>query len=260
MHIQLEVTTICNYDCFYCAGRDMEQRHMEMSLFEKIIKDIPADKVHRVSLQGEGEPTLHPEFWRMVETVSDLGHIPYTISNGTRLKPELIKKYFPSVFGISIDTINAEEAEKIKRYNLKKVLKNLDKLLECYDPMKIVIHTVDYGQDIQLLSEYLRERKIYNHVIQPLQIKDDYSYRYQDKVEVPQEKCTYQCGFIDEPVLRYYNIDGVEMPCCYIKNVSVYTSIENIKTQLDNKVIPDACAGCRELYDKEDLTKVFKVQ
>ena len=127
MHIQIEVTTKCNYECFYCAGRDLPQQHLDMALFARILEGIPPGK-HRISLQGEGEPTMHPNFWEMVETVIALGHMPYTITNGSLMNAEKIAKYFPRI-GISLDTVDPAEAQRIKRYKLDKMLGKLDELL-----------------------------------------------------------------------------------------------------------------------------------
>ncbi len=257
MHIQIEVTTVCNYQCFYCAGRDMPQKHMDMDLFKDILRRIPPGK-HRVSLQGEGEPTMHPNFWEMVELVTGMEHIPYTITNGSRIEPAQIARYFPRI-GISLDTIDPNEAQRIKRYKLHQVLKKLGDLLKVYEARRIVIHTVDYGQDIAPLKSYLAGLGITKHVVQPLQIKDDYAYRYKEMVAAPAKKCSYSCGFVNAPIMRFYNLNGIEMPCCYIKDASKFVSIEDIKNSLDNKIVPSACSGCREIYEGEEMSRVFQV-
>lgn len=257
MHIQIEVTTICNYQCFYCAGRDMPQRHMDMELFKGILKRIPPGQ-HRVSLQGEGEPTMHPHFWEMVEMVKQLGHTPYTITNGSIMDPAQVIRFFPRI-GISIDTIDPDEAHRIKRYKLRKVLKNLESLLKVYEARRIVIHTVDYGQDIKPLKSYLAGLGITKHVVQPLQVKDDYAYRYKELAAAPQKACSYNCEFVNSPIMRYYSLNGVEMPCCYIKDTSKFVSIEDIKQSLDNQIVPPACAGCGELYKDEKRARIFQV-
>lgn len=258
MHIQIEITTICNYGCFYCAGRDMPQQHMSMELFKEIIRKLPENAPHRISLQGEGEPTLHPGFWDMVEMVTELGHVPYTITNGTRLNFHKVFRYFPRI-GISIDTYDPAEAERIKRYNLAKVLRNVETLLETYDPWRIIIHTVDYGQDIQPLKDYLDRQGITKHVVQPLQIKDDYAGRYETLVSHLEKNISYRCGFVTAEVMKYYNLQGIEMPCCYIKNTEFFVSSEHIRKSLAKKVVPKVCQGCRELYEGEEMSRVFLI-
>jgi wyosine [tRNA(Phe)-imidazoG37] synthetase (radical SAM superfamily) len=68
---QLEITTRCNFDCYYCAGRLMRQGDMPYDTFTALIdRHIATYGLPKVvSLQGEGEPTLHHDFLRMAEFV-----------------------------------------------------------------------------------------------------------------------------------------------------------------------------------------------
>jgi hypothetical protein len=47
--------------------------------------------------------------------------------------------------------------------------------------------------------------------------------------------------------MRYYDIEGREMPCCFIKDVSTFTSIDALADSLLQGVVPPPCAGCREI-------------
>lgn len=59
--------------------------------------------------------------------------------------------------------------------------------------------------------------------------------------------------------MRFSNLQGIEIPCCYIKDTSKFTSTEDIKHALDNHTVPEVCSGCRQLYEDEDLSKVFQI-
>lgn len=255
-YVQIELTTICNFACFYCAGRDMPQRHMEMAVFERIVGRLPpatsgAGQV-TVSLQGEGEPTLHPRFWEMVDAVRATGHQTYTITNGTRVDVDLFNAGLTSV-GVSIDTVDPQEADRIGRFNLPRVLANFEALLKVMGPDRVVVHTVHYGQAVAPVQAYLRQLGVRRHIVQPLQVKDDYARRYADQAQAvlqqlaPPPVTHFKCGFLDTPRMRFFDIDGREMPCCFIKDASVYTSIDDLRQQLTGRRVPSACAGCREL-------------
>jgi len=259
---QIEVTTICNFDCYYCAGRDMEQRHMEMDVFARILTRFAPFTGMTVSLQGEGEPTLHPAFWDMARAVRNHGLRAYTITNGSRVDAAQFASSLHSV-GVSVDSLDADEARRIGRYNLPKVLANLESLVQAMGPMRVTVHSVNYGQDIEPLRAYVRSLGVQRHIVQRLQAKDDYVRSYSDKTRQPGDAAAqpivfaprrampmlehYSCSFLDTPRMRYYDIDGTEMPCCYIKDTTVYTSIDDLRQTLSLRQVPAACAGCREL-------------
>lgn len=225
----------------------MNQRHMPIKIFEKIIKSLPQQPL-TINLQGEGEPLLHPQFKTIVQTTIDHGHKPYVITNGTRLPLETIKQHFPTI-GISIDTLDAQLSDRIGRVNLAKVLRNLNRLIDSGYPTKNVnIHTVNFGQDIRPLSAYLEERKLRNHIIQPLQIKDDYRIHYPDVQFHAPRQHNFRCSYIDNQTMLYFNIDAIVMPCCYIKQPEKFISHEHIVNSLNQRVVPESCRGCRELY------------
>ena len=148
-----------------------------MACFDGILSRI-AKGCHVVSLQGEGEPMVHPLFWGMVEKVRDAGYIPYTITNGSIIDCQRIKQFFPQI-GISLDTINPVEAQNIGRFKLNQVVQNLMKLANTLRPEQIIIHSVDYGQDFKSLHYFLQQHGLTRHIVQPLQQKSDYRQHYE---------------------------------------------------------------------------------
>lgn len=244
MYTQIEITTHCNYGCFYCAGRDMPQKHMSWELFLSILRGLPAG-AGVISLQGEGEPMLHPRFWDMVDAVTAARKTPYTITNGSALiDPERVARRFPSI-GISVDTLDADLANKVGRYDLAKVLKNIEGLLLAADPRRVIIHTVDFGQNLDDVTRFVRSRRL-RHIIQPLQPKPDYAYRYGIKADFGQ--CTYNCAQLAKPKDAYFTIEGQKLPCFFIKDVSKFESKERLIEQLGRREVPACCEGCRMIY------------
>ncbi len=174
--VQIEITTVCNFGCFYCAGREMPQRHMKPALFDKILASLPDVRL-TISLQGEGEPTMHPYFWDMVGKVVMSGKSPYTITNGSNIDIMRTVRLFPQI-GVSLDTLDEDEAKRIGRFGLPGVLRNLEQLIVAMGPKRIIIHSVDYGQPLEALRSYVQGLGISRHVVQPIQPKADYSLRY----------------------------------------------------------------------------------
>jgi len=220
----------------------MPQVDMPLYQFKKIIKKhiaqygVPTE----VSLQGEGEPTLHKDFFEMAEIVKQLGSVPYTITNGTNLHPESFLPNFEKI-GVSIDTLNSKLAEKIGRYNLPRVLSLVEQLRP---HMQIIVHTVAIANDLPDVARYCEERGLH-HIVQPLQTKPDYSYRYQHMPLKFHRPEPFACRFLHEPLMRYYDINGEEMPCCFIKNSSELPSLQNMKNMENQQQTPKVCRGCQ---------------
>jgi sulfatase maturation enzyme AslB (radical SAM superfamily) len=246
MFHQLEITTRCNFSCWYCAGRDMPQKDMAWDTFSSIV-DAIAQPGSTVSLQGEGEPTLHPQFWDMVRYVRTKGHIPYSIINGSRVDAKLIARHFLTI-GISIDTLDPVQAEAIGRHNLAKVLANLDALLQVMVPQRIVIMTVDMEQPLDALHNWVKEQGFARHIVQPLMQKQDYSQRYPQKAPQPLPPASAQtCRFVQQDTMRFYTREGQALPCCFIKNTQGIASIAALRGLLQAGEPPPGCLGCKEL-------------
>jgi hypothetical protein len=112
----------------------------------------------------------------------------------------------------------------------------------------IIIHTVDMGQPLGPLKHLLAERGIAKHVVQPLQPKADYAQRYAQNEPQSWGPCTYHCRFLAAPLMRYYDITGLEMPCCFIKDTAEFTSNEQLRQQLNRHIVPAVCQGCSAIF------------
>lgn len=264
LYRQLEITTRCNFSCLYCAGRVMPQRDMSWDVFVNIIDSIPPVR-GTVSLQGEGEPTLHPKFWEMVEYVSRAGHVPYSIINGSRVDVERMAYWFPRL-AISIDSFDEDFSRKIGRVNPEKVLHNFMALLRVMGPERLVVMTVDMGQPLDDLIDFLKKHSIRRHIIQPLMRKVDYAVNYSDgflrrstdfsiqSYMGRGKSCT--CRYLYQDSMRYYNWEGLALPCCFIKDTRGIDSIDGLRRDMESGIVPFGCMGCRELVYKTSQNPV----
>ena len=257
MYYQFEVTTHCNFQCFYCAGRDLAQRHMEWDLFARLLASIPAGR-HEIALQGEGEPTAHPRFWDMVDAVRARGFVPYTITNASHVDVERFARAFPRV-GVSLDTLDPLEAGRIGRHNLDRVIANIDALAERMGPRCIHVKAVDYGQALAPLADFVRARGLGDLAVQPLQGKHDYAQRYPERLESPPPRYTHRCRYLEQPLRRYYDVEGREYPCCFIKDPRLYEPAASLRAKMSAGEVPPACAGCREILAPESQPRVRSV-
>jgi MoaA/NifB/PqqE/SkfB family radical SAM enzyme len=247
MYYQIEVTTRCNYSCYYCAGRDMPQKDMSWETFMQVVDSIkvPASVV---SLQGEGEPSLHPRFFEMAEHLISREHTPYTILNGSRIDAQALDRLFPK-FGVSVDTIDEQLAEQIGRHNLPKVLSHMEMLLDVIHPKRITIMTVDMGQDLAQLRQWVKRQGFGRHVVQKLSPKADYARRYTVPVTDirHQAQGPRQCNFLNKPSARFFTWQGKELPCVFMKNHTDFLFIEELRAKLLAGQTAMCCDGCVHL-------------
>jgi MoaA/NifB/PqqE/SkfB family radical SAM enzyme len=217
---------------------------MSPATFEAILGRLPPGR-HVVSLQGEGEPLAHPDFWHMAERVARAGYVPYTITNGSLVDPARMAALFPTV-GFSLDTLDAAEAERIGRRHLKRVLARFDALCRAMEPWRIVVHSVDIGQNLAPLRAFLAARGVAQHIVQPLQGKPDYRAGYPGW-EVAAIRRRGICRHLVNPTGRYFTVAGLGLPCAYIKDTAAYRSDAQLRAEFMAGRVPAACAGCREL-------------
>lgn len=133
--LNIEPTTRCNFSCWYCVGRHMEQRDIEVDDFERVLDNFPTVKA--IALVGEGEPLMHKGFFDMARMASARGIRVLTISNGSTFSTSNVAKLCEagvSYVSISIDSIDpATFASSRIDGDLNQVLKGIERLARYRD-------------------------------------------------------------------------------------------------------------------------------
>ncbi len=108
----IELTNYCNLACPECASGSgtmkRKKGYMSISLFEKIIDEAGSGLMH-ANLYFQGEPMMHPEFFRIIEMASMLRTTVST--NGHFLTEESAERIAASSLGrliISLDGMDSE--------------------------------------------------------------------------------------------------------------------------------------------------------
>ena len=128
--LNVEPTTRCNFRCWYCIGRHMEQRDISVASFAKILEHTPT--VATIALVGEGEPLLHPDFFTMARTATAQNMKVVIISNGSLLNDENIKNLCESgviCISISLDSTDPGQFSQSRiNGSLSAVLRGISRL------------------------------------------------------------------------------------------------------------------------------------
>ncbi len=105
--IHVEPTNACNLRCVHChhhVGNNPSLVRpfgiMKMDVFAKVVEEAAALNC-AVTLNVQGEPTLHPRFVDMVAALKDKGIFVSIITNGTRMTEELAR----ALLGLGLDRV-----------------------------------------------------------------------------------------------------------------------------------------------------------
>ncbi len=109
--IVLELTNRCNLRCAHCfEGRHGGRDWLAAEVFEQIVGHASTLGYGEISLTG-GEPTLHPDFARIVERLAEAGYEFGMVTNGwnfARVWP-LVKAHQPRFRGVTFSLDGAGE-------------------------------------------------------------------------------------------------------------------------------------------------------
>lgn len=263
--VAIEVTTQCNFDCDYCYTKNYPNKMMDMDTFKRIIREWASYPGNvDFSLSGEGESLLHPQFWDFVQHIrTTTKHKVSLITNGSTLTPTNIQKIRDNmdIVRVSLDTMDPDMAERVGRHFHSRVVQNIRLLAKT--GIRMLVMTTNFGQDIDPVGKFVKSLNQPNalHVTQPLQPKADYASGYtmfEKPIQfVPRKPSYVQCGNIIANSIIMYTVDGLKLPCCYIKDRSAYPGYESmVKMMTDptNTTIPPCCTGCSLLtYRRMDV-------
>lgn len=133
--LNIEPTTRCNFNCWYCVGRHMRQEDIKLENFAKVLDNFPTVKA--IGLVGEGEPLLHKDFFTMAQMAKERGIRVMIISNGSAFSQSVIKKLCEAEIayvGISIDSTDpATFASSRLDGDLPKIWQGIEKLRQYRD-------------------------------------------------------------------------------------------------------------------------------
>ena len=131
--MDVEPTTGCNFRCTMCqvSSPNFKSKNMTIDTFKILIKNNP--QLIKIKLQGMGEPLVNKYFFEMIEICNKHGVFVETVTNGSLLNNENIKKVLNSKsiyrISISIDGASKEIFEGIRvKSNFGTVIDNVKNL------------------------------------------------------------------------------------------------------------------------------------
>ena len=164
--INIEPTTRCNFNCWYCIGRHMKQADIEVADFGNMLNNFP--KLKTIALVGEGEPLMHKGFFVMAQMARERGIRVMIISNGSAFSQSVIEQLCETevaYVSISIDSYDPDTfASSRLDGELAKVWRGIRKLRDYRDAHgysfpKIALKGTLFSHTIDQLPQIVEEAK-----------------------------------------------------------------------------------------------------
>lgn len=134
LSVELHLTDICNLKCEWCTDKELRKNGavMQLDVVSRLFREFWRHGTG-VTLEGGGEPTMHPEFQRVAEIGQSNSLDMGLITNGTVDISESISRMRWA--RISLDSSTREEYRQEKGVDcFERVLANLEKMSAARDP------------------------------------------------------------------------------------------------------------------------------
>ena len=127
LYLLIEPTPVCNLKCVMCFQMDRQtfkskkyKGFIKLDLFKRIIDEAHHGGTKAITLASRGEPTLHPQFGKMLRYCAEKFYEVKVNTNATNLNEDLIHSILESnvhhlVF--SIDSHTREDYKKIRGFD-----------------------------------------------------------------------------------------------------------------------------------------------
>lgn len=143
-HVQIILSDLCNQDCHFCAyrmdggfstekfadefGNKNPNRRIPTEKALEIIEDCAALGVEAIEFTGGGEPTVHPDWLKIIGRAQELGMQTGLVTNAVKLKDDpVIDKL--TWLRVSLDAGTPETYERVRKSKAwNKVQSNLQML------------------------------------------------------------------------------------------------------------------------------------
>jgi radical SAM protein with 4Fe4S-binding SPASM domain len=112
--IVVEPTNACNLACQYCGNKDMVRpaSYLSLAMYERLLDEMVALDIPRLTLHTIGEPTLHPRIGELVRMAAERERVAVLSTNGTLLRKESLARSLveggPEILNVSVDAADAE--------------------------------------------------------------------------------------------------------------------------------------------------------
>ena len=234
--VQIHLTDLCNLACRYCyyyapdsPNRPSGKNHLAFDLFTKVVNDCVDIKVDTLYLSGQGDPTLHPRFYDMLQYLRDRPLSVTTYSNGTFP----LERCRDILLGTDRIVINLGEADRASYRALQgrdlfvRVIKNIRELARLKPELnpnfriEVVFITTSLNEASRLRTENL-VKKLGAHLLQQKVAEISQHNRHimfpdQDRAEIEGDWPPCYHGWFYSAI----KLNGDVNVCCFLQRLTI---------------------------------------
>lgn len=172
-HLALEITQVCNLNCFMCIREytRYEKGNLSLEQFETILKKL--NRLRLIALVGMGETLMNPHIYDMLQIAENKGINVSMVTNGTLLNEKNIKRLTSATkyISVSIDSPSPENYMRIRGADLNNTKSHLKKLKEIRPDIRLGIRAILMKDNVNeitgfvgLAKEVSADEIVFSHV------------------------------------------------------------------------------------------------
>ncbi len=163
---QIEVTTVCNYNCVMCnrnfVSSDRKDRLMSIEEFQRILSHLPGSIRHIFFMGQMGDAFCHPKFYDILDCAHGRKYHLSIATNGERLTRERIDRltrYNLWRLHVSLDSIDDEVYSTIRGGSIRKIIDNLKYFKDRNPATSLFLAMVLMKDNIDGMDKFLETAK-----------------------------------------------------------------------------------------------------
>lgn len=216
----LEITNICNLNCFFCPKTDRAKRRLTMDEFETLTNRLQGE-IKFLYFHLMGEPLLHPLLPQFITIARAKGFIPVLTTNGTLLSQGYsVIDALPHKIQISLHSHEGNSREdaceyinEVMKFSLEAAARGIVVVLRFWNEGGSESNNDNL---IQLISQYVPQP--WTQRYDGWRLKENLYIEYDKIFEWPDsERDEYACNESFCYALRNQIgvlVDGSVVPCC----------------------------------------------
>lgn len=275
--IALEIYGGCNYACPMCPqaeGRERDYlKKIPVEVFKKVVDDGLQYGLEVVSLQGSGEPTLHPQMAEFARYVKSKGLKCISLTNGLLLSPKLSEDLIRSgldTLRVSAIGYDRETYHKwMSQDAFERVREQVIRFREIRDRLgakteltlyHLVLNADDKDREVELYR-----RNWVEHCGVPGEIWMMHNWGGTYEAGIPYHRAhgaKRSCGRPRSPYLTVRaggtgGHTGTVVPCCFVLGQDSKAELGHLDTQSIAEVVAGpAYESLRRLHDAHDFDAI----